>query len=65
MHSYVKQHIMSNIVLTYVVLLLQTGHWTFECKGQAAYQARPSATKQLHNPVRPCIALKRVCFADM
>ncbi|KAF6262534.1 hypothetical protein COO60DRAFT_1624938 [Scenedesmus sp. NREL 46B-D3] len=29
---------------------LQTGHWTYECKGQAAYLARPSASKQLVNP---------------
>lgn len=32
---------------------LQTGHWTFECKGQATYLARPSASKQLQNPVGP------------
>eukprot|EP00882_Tetradesmus_deserticola_P031418 GHRQ01035526.1.p1 GENE.GHRQ01035526.1~~GHRQ01035526.1.p1 ORF type:complete len:156 (+),score=50.82 GHRQ01035526.1:308-775(+) len=31
---------------------LQTGHWTYECKGQAAYLARPSASKQLVNPAK-------------
>lgn len=31
-------------------LLLQYGHFTYECKNEAAYQARPSRTQQLKNP---------------
>ncbi|CAM9485545.1 unnamed protein product, partial [Hapterophycus canaliculatus] len=29
---------------------LQIGHWTYECKGKAAYKARVSRTKILENP---------------
>ena len=28
----------------------QKGHWTYECKNQPAYKARPSRTQQLLNP---------------
>lgn len=41
---------------------LQTGHWTYECKGQAAYLARPSASKTLVNPVS---CLSKFCLAIM
>ena len=29
---------------------LQPGHWTYECKNEPAYQARPTRTQQLKNP---------------
>lgn len=29
---------------------MQFGHYTYECKGEAVYQARPSRTQQLKNP---------------
>ncbi|KAK9820044.1 hypothetical protein WJX72_005434 [[Myrmecia] bisecta] len=29
---------------------LQKGHWTYECKNEAAYAARPTRTQQLLNP---------------
>ncbi|XP_050218726.1 uncharacterized protein LOC126669323 [Mercurialis annua] len=28
----------------------QTGHWTYECKNERVYMARPSRTQQLKNP---------------
>jgi hypothetical protein len=28
----------------------QPGHWTYECKNEAKYQARPTRTQQLKNP---------------
>ncbi|KAJ1922472.1 hypothetical protein IWQ60_006499 [Tieghemiomyces parasiticus] len=30
---------------------LQPGHWTYECRNSQAYQARPSRTSQLRNPL--------------
>lgn len=33
-----------------LAILMQTGHWTYECKNAPVYQARPSRTKQLKNP---------------
>lgn len=35
----------------------QPGHWTYECKNQAVYVARPSRTKQLANPKAGVIML--------
>lgn len=29
---------------------LQKGHWTYECKNEAAYRTRPSRTKELSRP---------------
>lgn len=29
---------------------LMDGHWTYECKNEATYQARPTRTQQLKNP---------------
>ena len=29
---------------------LQQGHWTYECKNEPAYSARPTRTQQLKNP---------------
>ncbi len=31
-------------------LLMQRGHYTYECKNEPAYVSRPSRTKQLLNP---------------
>ncbi|KAF9971098.1 hypothetical protein BGZ73_006002 [Actinomortierella ambigua] len=31
---------------------LQYGHYTYECKGDRVYSARPTRTQQLHKPVR-------------
>ena len=38
----------------------QVGHWTYECKNQPVYQARPTRTKQLTDPkvrLGPLLAL--------
>jgi hypothetical protein len=32
---------------------LESGHWTYECKGERPYQARPSRTQQLMKPIVP------------
>ncbi|KAI9303401.1 zinc knuckle-domain-containing protein, partial [Cunninghamella echinulata] len=28
------------------------GHWTFECKGERTYSARPTRTQQLSKPIK-------------
>lgn len=33
---------------------LQKGHWTYECKNEAAYRSRPSRTKELLRPKQVC-----------
>jgi hypothetical protein len=33
-----------------VAVHCQVGHWTYQCKGDAVYQSRPSRTQQLLNP---------------
>lgn len=33
-----------------IAIALQMGHFTFECKNEPTYQARPSRTQQLKNP---------------
>lgn len=36
---------------------LQNGHWTFDCKNERIYKARPSRTAMLHNPeLRPKVS---------
>ena len=38
---------------------LQKGHWTYECKNEAAYRTRPSRTKELLRPN------KKVCGGSL
>ncbi|CAL8461964.1 g1495 [Coccomyxa elongata] len=40
----------ANAATTVCQKCLQAGHWTYECKNAAAYQSRPTRTKQLTDP---------------
>ncbi len=41
-----SEHSLSDLV----GVMLQKGHWTFECKNDRVYNARPTRTEQLFDP---------------